>query len=143
MLHGEASLERELERPEKSERGPVAGPAAIDLVHLRRYTMGDEALLDEVLGLFAAQLDATIERLVGAETQRDWHMAAHTLKGSARAVGAFGLGEAAEAAEQMWLAGAEPPCAEARHRIAVRIAADVRRVRAFIGGSRTVGTDLI
>lgn len=72
----------------------------IDLKHLRRYTMGDQALEHEVLELFLAQLPATIAALGSASTDRDWHMAAHTLKGSGRAVGAWRIARLAEQAER-------------------------------------------
>ncbi len=43
---------------------------------------------------------STIERLRRAQTERDWREAGHTLKGSARAVGAWRLAQVAEAAER-------------------------------------------
>ena len=72
----------------------------IDLKHLRRYTLGDRALEHEVLELFLAQLPATIASLGAAASDRDWHMAAHTLKGSGRAVGAWRIARLAEQAER-------------------------------------------
>jgi HPt (histidine-containing phosphotransfer) domain-containing protein len=72
----------------------------IDREHLRRYTLGDPALEREILGLFIAQLPLTLEALKFAATDRDWHMAAHTLKGSARAVGASELARLALDAEK-------------------------------------------
>ena len=72
----------------------------VDLKHLRRYTLGDRALEHEVLELFLAQLPATIASLGTAGNDRDWHMAAHTLKGSGRAVGAWRIARLAEQAER-------------------------------------------
>lgn len=72
----------------------------VDLKHLRRYTLGDRALEHEVLELFLAQLPATIASLGAARSDRDWHMAAHTLKGSGRAVGAWRIARLAEQAER-------------------------------------------
>jgi HPt (histidine-containing phosphotransfer) domain-containing protein len=72
----------------------------IDLKHLRRYTLGDNALELEVLELFLAQLPATIASLGSAASDRDWHIAAHTLKGSGRAVGAWRIARLAEQAER-------------------------------------------
>ena len=70
---------------------PDDGP--IDIAHLRRMTLGDAALEREVLTMFSAQAS----RLAGAlaEKPADASALAHTLKGSARAVGAFALGDAA------------------------------------------------
>jgi HPt (histidine-containing phosphotransfer) domain-containing protein len=75
-------------------------PCAIDHDHLRRYTMGDKQLESEVLQLFAGDLPGAIGALRAARTDREWWIAAHTLKGSARAVGAWRVASAAAAAEQ-------------------------------------------
>lgn len=72
---------------------------AIDHDHLRRYTMGDRQLETEVLDLFAGELPKTIAALRAAQTTSEWKIAAHTLKGSARAVGAWRIASAAVAAE--------------------------------------------
>lgn len=73
---------------------------AIDRAHLARYTMGDAALEREILELFVNHLPNIIRDLGLAAHERDWHMAAHALKGSARAVGAWRLARAAESAER-------------------------------------------
>ncbi|MDP1911467.1 MAG: Hpt domain-containing protein [Hyphomicrobium sp.] len=75
--------------------------APVDLAHLSRYTLGDRGLELEILGLFVDQLPITIAALRESETEKDWGMAAHTLKGSARAVGAWSLATIAEEAERM------------------------------------------
>ncbi len=72
----------------------------IDHVHLRRYTRNDRALEIEVLQLFAGQAPETMASLVAAQDAKAWHIAAHTLKGSARAVGAWAVATAAEEAEK-------------------------------------------
>ena len=69
----------------------------IDLEHLRRYTLGDPMLEDEVLQLFYHHAAVTLAQVVrpsGAQARRD---AAHALLGSARAVGAWGVATLAEA----------------------------------------------
>jgi HPt (histidine-containing phosphotransfer) domain-containing protein len=76
------------------------GKRPVDLVHLARQTLGDEALEREVLGLFVSQSEIFLERLRGAKSADTWRMAAHTIKGSARNIGAWGLADAAFAAEQ-------------------------------------------
>jgi HPt (histidine-containing phosphotransfer) domain-containing protein len=73
----------------------------VDLTHLRRYTLGDHKLEREVLDLFLAQLPATISALRAAASDQDWKMAAHSLKGSGRAVGAWSLANVAEQAERL------------------------------------------
>lgn len=74
----------------------------VDLVHLSRYTGGDEALNAEVLTLFDNQTSALVGRLQDVLESRDskaWKEITHTLKGAARGIGAFGFGDAAAAAE--------------------------------------------
>ncbi len=73
----------------------------VDLSHLRRYTLGDRRLEVEILGLFIEQTPLTIAALQRAASDRDWVNAAHTLKGSARAVGAWSLAKLAERAERL------------------------------------------
>lgn len=76
--------------------------AAVDLAHLARYTGGDAALNAEILRLFDNQASELVERLQGIIEARDaksWKTALHTLKGAARGIGAFSLGDAAAAAE--------------------------------------------
>ena len=70
---------------------PDDGP--IDIAHLRRMTLGDAALEREVLTMFSAQAS----RLAGAlaAMPADAPALAHTLKGSARAIGAFAVADAA------------------------------------------------
>ena len=77
-------------------------PAAVDLAHLARYTGGDAALNAEILRLFDAQASELVEKLrsiLEARDAKSWKLATHTLKGAARGIGAFGLGDAAAAAE--------------------------------------------
>jgi HPt (histidine-containing phosphotransfer) domain-containing protein len=74
---------------------------AIDLEHLGRYTAGDDALRDELLGLFADQLACQLEMLSGHCIGDNWVIATHTLKGAARAVGAFAIAETAERLEKL------------------------------------------
>ena len=77
----------------------------VDLVHLSRFTMGNRDLEREVLLLFCKQSILFIERLKAAGDDKSWREAAHTMKGSARGIGAWEVGNAAFAAEQ--LTGAE------------------------------------
>jgi HPt (histidine-containing phosphotransfer) domain-containing protein len=87
------------------ERGPCC---VIDHDHLRRYTMGDQQLEGEVLQLFAKDLPRSVRALRTARNDREWWVAAHTLKGSARAVGAWRVAGAAAAAEQIACAIDDP-----------------------------------
>ncbi|MEM8877712.1 MAG: Hpt domain-containing protein [Pseudomonadota bacterium] len=71
----------------------------VDLAHLARQTLDDADLEREVLGLFLSQTEIFLERLRGARTAESWRMAAHTIKGSARNIGAWHLAEVARVAE--------------------------------------------
>ena len=89
----------------------------VDLKHLRRYTMGDAGLEKEVLELFLGQLPQTIAALSHAASDRDWRIAAHTLKGSGRAVGAWRIARLAEQAERVLSVKNQVICGEAVARI--------------------------
>ena len=83
-----------LERVDWMPSPPLApddGP--IDIEHLQRMTLGDASLEREVLTMFSAQAAGLIGRL--AALPADAAALAHTLKGSARAIGAFAVADAA------------------------------------------------
>lgn len=71
----------------------------IDLVHLARQTLGDDALKIEVLRLFNQQIVLYFERVRAATDPHEIAMGLHTLKGAAQGVGAFSLAEIVRAAE--------------------------------------------
>ena len=70
----------------------------IDLVHLARTTFGDRSLEREVLQLFDRQSSILITRMRTA-TPAAVAALAHTLKGSARGIGAWRVARAAELLE--------------------------------------------
>ncbi len=76
-----------------------SSPWPVDMVHLARYTLGDKALEREVLDLFAGEALQRIEAFKAARSEKEWKMAAHTLKGSGRAVGAWRVAHLAQQAE--------------------------------------------
>ena len=88
-----------LSEPTIQQRPRAACP--IDHTFLARYTFGNRALEIEVLQLFAHQAPDYLEALKSAATEKSWRDAAHTLKGSARAVGALQVAERAERAEAL------------------------------------------
>ncbi len=76
----------------------------VDLAHLARYTGGDRELNTEVLNLFVGQAEQLIARLrihLDKADRKGWHEVTHSLKGAARGIGAFALGDAAAAAEPL------------------------------------------
>ena len=82
-----------------NNRHPYSDFKAVDLVHLSRQTMGDNALEAEILALFVSQARIYVEAFAKADAQEGRKHAAHALKGAARAIGAFGLADLAENAE--------------------------------------------
>lgn len=71
----------------------------IDFDHLNLYVQGDVNLTQEVFGLFKHQVDMW-SRLLQADTDDEtWASVTHSLKGSARAVGAQALADRCERAE--------------------------------------------
>ena len=83
-------------RPSAADR--ERKPAVIDQDHLVRMTLGDRRLEREVLELFLRQTTIMLGRIVGA-TPLEAAAAAHTLKGSARGIGAWRVARAAECLE--------------------------------------------
>jgi len=86
-------------RPSARDVPPEPTSRPIDLIHLSRQTLGDRALETELLGLFTRQAIQIVERL-SADLPGDsipWRTdLAHTLKGSARAIGAIRVAIKAE-----------------------------------------------
>lgn len=79
----------------------------IDLEHLARYTGGDRAINAEVMRLFdmqATELVARLQSILDARDAKSWKEVTHTLKGAARGIGAFPMGDAAACCEPIDLA---------------------------------------
>lgn len=96
-----------MELPATAATQPAARASVerpIDLVHLARMTLGDRGLEREVLALFDRQATLLVARMRDAEPA-DVASVAHTLKGSARGVGAWRVAGAAEAVEHAAAAG--------------------------------------
>ena len=71
----------------------------VDLVHLTRYTMSDRTIEREVLSLFRTQSQALLRRLLSCPDQASRRRTAHTLRQSARSIGAWRVALAAERAD--------------------------------------------
>jgi len=113
----------------RSEQGHRLGSRPVDLVHLSRYTLGERALEREVLQLFCSQSSIYIERLHAARSEKDWKDAAHSLKGSATAIGAWRAASAAASAEALPAeASSEAKAARLRE-----IESSVREAEGYIG----------
>lgn len=105
----------------------VTSNAPIDFEHLSKYTLNDRALEAEILDLFVEQLPQSLMRLQEARSLTEWRSAAHTIKGSARAVGAAQLADAAAAAEAM------PLTADCRSDLIERVVREIERAISFVG----------
>jgi HPt (histidine-containing phosphotransfer) domain-containing protein len=97
---------------------PDDGP--IDIEHLQRMTLGDASLEREVLAMFSAQAISLMGTLAGLPA--DTVVLAHTLKGSARAIGAFAVADAAGHLEAAIQNGADPTEALAELHEAITLA---------------------
>jgi len=71
---------------------------AVNFAYLEAFAAGDAALVREVLEIFLEQAEAWRAGLAAADA--GFGDLAHTIKGSARGIGADALGDAAERSEQ-------------------------------------------
>ena len=83
----------------------MAGGKAVDFAYLESFTAGDKTVVAEVLELFVQQAAIWAPKLDPASP--DWRECAHTIKGAARGVGAYALGDAAASVEADGPAGLE------------------------------------
>jgi HPt (histidine-containing phosphotransfer) domain-containing protein len=126
----------ELDAPARLGPAIEQTTSTVDLQHLRRYTMGDLKLEEEVLELFIGQLPETIKALSEASSDRDWQIAAHTLKGSGSAVGAWRVARLAEQAERPAII----QNAALRSQVVARIREAAEEVRAYIRSAYPSGS---
>lgn len=103
----------------------------VDMEHLARYTGGERALNTEILRLFDTQISEMIGKLnsiLEARDAKSWKTVNHTIKGAARGIGAFGMGDAAAAAEPI------DPASDREHaRAALRLLeSEAVSIQAFI-----------
>ena len=71
---------------------------AVDFAYLEGFAAGDSGIVEEVLALFREQAALWTPMLDPAHA--GWKDAVHTVKGAARGVGAFQLGEVCERCEE-------------------------------------------
>jgi HPt (histidine-containing phosphotransfer) domain-containing protein len=113
----------------QAEEGRKASSRPVDLVHLSRYTLGERELEREVLKLFCSQSLIYVERLREARSDKDWKDAAHSLKGSASAIGAWRAAAAAARAEAL----SGDALSQARALRLSEIESTVREAETYIG----------
>ena len=100
---------------------------AIDFAYLSRQTAGDHELERELLTLFAQQCVAHLRIIHGSADRQARMDAAHTLKGAARAVGAWQVAEAADRIEES-LTGPQQQASETALDALALAAAEARAV---------------
>jgi HPt (histidine-containing phosphotransfer) domain-containing protein len=118
--------------PTADAAAPIDAPplvpveAAIDLKHLARMTLGERSLEAEVLMLFDRQAAVLLDHMRQAAPQAIAAFA-HTLKGSARGIGAWRVAAAAETVE-----------IDAGHPDVADVAGAVARLAVAVDEARTV-----
>ena len=120
---------------ERSDRpSQIVGEPALDVAHLGRMTFGERGLESEVLRLFDRQASMLLARMKD-RPPTELAAFAHTLKGSARGIGAWPVAKAAEALELT-----ASSCNELDiSRASARLAAAVKAARAAIGDRLRAG----
>jgi HPt (histidine-containing phosphotransfer) domain-containing protein len=78
----------------------TAAAKVVDYEHLHSQAAGDKSVMQEVLKLFIEHTQQVIDELERADDEKTWKLWTHTLKGSARGVGAFAVADAAADAER-------------------------------------------
>ena len=73
--------------------------AEIDFDHLNRYVQGDAELTRELFGLLKNQIDSWMKMISMDVDEEMFESAAHSLKGTAQAVGAMRLANLCQQAE--------------------------------------------
>ena len=102
---GKKMLTRGRNKTRQASNTEDADPAIFDRAQLHQYTAGDGALERELIGLFLGQFAPIRAQLDAAQSADDWKFAAHTLKGSARSIGAPKIAALAERLETMGYPG--------------------------------------
>lgn len=109
----------------------------IDLVHLEKYVVGDDALREEILTIFDNQASALSAQLGDAQNDDSWSNTAHALKGASRGIGAWVLGDLCEHAET--LIGNHPGKREKRAVLLVAIRKNIAAILAESERIRSMG----
>ena len=105
---------------------------AIDLDYLRRFTLGNAALEEEVLRLFPITRPYTWSSFAHAKSTKAWAEAAHTIKGSAAAIGARRLASVAEMVERLDIESAAARDEDFRDQAIEAVAGALEEVRRCI-----------
>jgi HPt (histidine-containing phosphotransfer) domain-containing protein len=105
---------------------------AIDLAYLAHFTLGNAALEREVLELFVEQMPLYLAALGEARARRGWREAAHSIKSSACAVGAWRLASFAQMAERVDIEGEAASAQGHREKAVAAVASAAEETCRFI-----------
>lgn len=100
----------------------AAPDAPVDLVHLARHTLGNRDLEREVLRLFVVQSRLLLERMGEAGDEAALGRLLHTLLGSARGIGAWGVARSVERQQEALDAGLSADLADLEAAVAAAAA---------------------
>ncbi|MFW6027274.1 MAG: Hpt domain-containing protein [bacterium] len=110
-------------------------PLPIDLEYLSRYTAAKPETTRELLIIFRDQVEKWLEGMPPGDPSA-WRETAHTLKGAAKAIGAWPLAELCEQAEALASPAADEAGAEAglaaRRDLLKQLRAEVERAQRYI-----------
>ena len=82
-----------------TKTAPITAPEACET--MAQVRQGVDALDRELVALMLDQAQRCTGMMAAARERSEWRTAAHTLKGAARGVGAFALGELCDQAEEL------------------------------------------
>jgi HPt (histidine-containing phosphotransfer) domain-containing protein len=106
----------------------MSGSGAVDFEYLETFTAGDMQVVTEVLAMFREQAEVWRAKL-DTPDPAGWRDLAHTIKGSARGIGAKRLGDVADAGER-----GDPSMAGVLREALAETIADIEGYLTRIGG---------
>jgi HPt (histidine-containing phosphotransfer) domain-containing protein len=110
------------DQAEFSSDSRIRDDVAFDRLYLVHHTMQSAELEREIIELFRKQLPEILGSLLKSITPQDWRFHAHTLKGSALAVGAFKIGALARELELPANAAASKERTKVLHKLQIAAA---------------------
>ena len=116
MVEADVKSSKRISAPPLAPAEPSAEPG-IDLAHLSRMTLGEKSLEAEVLALFDRQAGILLGRMRQASPAAVGAFA-HTLKGSARGIGAWQVAAVADMLERLVVEPRPRELADALDRLA-------------------------
>jgi HPt (histidine-containing phosphotransfer) domain-containing protein len=111
----------------------IRDDVAFDRLYLVHHTMQSADLEREIIELFRQQLPELLGSLLKSESPSDWRFHAHTLKGSALAIGAFKIGALARELELPEHASASKERTKILHKLQIAAAEFEETVRQIYG----------